>query len=612
MAKRTSKTDLLIIGAGPAGLMAACWASQYGMSTRLIDEKADRTGSGHADGIQSRTLEIFDSFGVVDPILRKGVREVEMSYWGPNERSKNLECQSRARSQPERLSRYGQMLLKQGEVEQILIDYLNETARVKIERQKRADTIYFTEDETHPVSVITKSLRTDKMINVLQQSLAGKSGAAEVTEIIQARYVVACDGAKSLVRHQLEVPFESEATGSMWGVIDIVPITDFPDIRQSCAIHSEKDGSIMTAPRENGLVRFYVQLTGESDLDKLVMESSPNSPDALIQLVQRIIKPYTLRYEYCDWWSFYPIKQGLVNHYSLKNRVFLAGDAAHTHSPKAGQGMNVSIQDTYNLIWKLGSVITGSLDEKILETYHLERHPVAEQLMKMDTILVQAYEQTTSESEVSQVREDHAGFMSGTEVTYPANVLIASKDQCDTTCARNIKLGMRMRSVPVVNEADASTIHFATALPSTGAWRLVVFSGDLGRKENMDRLAALAESFLKQPHLSGSRSVQSRDRKHLVIEPILIHPGRRRTVNFLELPEIFHPFDDKLGWDYGKIFADDGDYGDKCGHAYDEYGISKEDGGIVLCRPDQHVAWMGRLHHVAQLAEYFSAFHSTL
>ena len=76
-----SHTDLLIIGAGPAGLMAACWAAQYDMSTRIIDEKSGRTRTGHADGIHSRTLEILESFGVVDPILRQGVHDVEMCYW---------------------------------------------------------------------------------------------------------------------------------------------------------------------------------------------------------------------------------------------------------------------------------------------------------------------------------------------------------------------------------------------------------------------------------------------------------------------------------------------------------------------------------------------------
>jgi phenol 2-monooxygenase len=81
MAFKTSLVDLLIIGAGPAGLMAACWASQYGMSTRIIDAKEHRTETGHADGVHSRTLEILDSFEIVDPIMRRGVYEVEMSYW---------------------------------------------------------------------------------------------------------------------------------------------------------------------------------------------------------------------------------------------------------------------------------------------------------------------------------------------------------------------------------------------------------------------------------------------------------------------------------------------------------------------------------------------------
>ncbi|KAL3473832.1 FAD binding domain-containing protein [Aspergillus californicus] len=600
MAFRSSHTDLLIIGAGPAGLMAACWASQYGMSTRIIDQKAERTVTGHADGIHSRTLEIMDSFGIVDPILRKGVHEVEMSYWGVNKDSDRLECQQRMRSQPEGLSRFGQMLLNQGEIEQILIDYLDANGTVTVERQKRAEKIFFMDNETHPVAVETKSLRTDRIMDLIQAGLAGRNGSAHVTETIQARYVIACDGAKSLVREQLEIPLESKSTDSMWAVIDIVPITDFPDIRQSCAIHSEKYGSIMTAPRENRLVRFYIQLTRDGDLDKQVLERSQRSLDALLHLIQRIMHPYTLRYEYCDWWSVYPIKQGLVTNYSVKNRVFLAGDAAHTHSPKAGQGMNVSIQDTYNLVWKLGSVITRVLGPNILETYHLERHPVAEKLMKMDARLVQAYERKESRiSEVGKVRESYAGFMSGVAVTYPPSVLVASKDDGDSSCATNIKLGMRLRTVPVVNQADASTIQLARALSSNGAWRLLVFSGDL------DRLATLGEQFLRQPHLSSWR------RASIALEIILIHPGRRDSVNLLELPEIFHPFDDKLGWDYGKVFADDSNYGDGCGRAYNEYGVNKDAGCLVLCRPDQHVAWVGCIDQVSRLNDYLSAFHRT-
>ncbi|KAL4868383.1 hypothetical protein BDV12DRAFT_209214 [Aspergillus spectabilis] len=610
MALRASKTDLLIIGAGPAGLMAACWASQYGMSTRLIDAKAHRTETGHADGIHSRTLEIFDSFGIVDPILRCGVHEVEMSYWGVNKESKNLECQQRMRSQPKGLSRFGQMLLNQGQVEQVMIDYLEDRGRVKIERQKRADKIYFTDEETHPVAVETTALRRDRMMHLLQDGEPDKSGDAQVTELIQARYVIACDGALSLARKQLNFHLESKSTDSMWGVIDIVPITDFPDIRQSCAIHSDKFGSVMTAPRENRLVRFYVQLNGESDLDKKVMERSDDSPHALVQLVQRILHPYSLRYEYCDWFSVYPIKQGLVDKYQVKNRVFLAGDAAHTHSPKAGQGMNVSIQDTYNLVWKLGSVITGVLDSSILDTYQLERHPVAEELLKMDTRLVETYQQAKAPiSEVSKVRNRYAGFMSGAEVTYPPSVLVASED-CNGESKRvtNLKLGMRLRTVPIVNQADASTSQLARALSSNGAWRLLVFSGDLQGKEHIERLASFAKALQNQQHLSRSHK-GGQSEVQLPLEVILIHPGPRTTINLLELPEIFHPFDEKLGWDYGKVFVDDNAYADDCGDAYGVFGIDKQEGCLVLCRPDQHVAWTGAIEEVSRLNVYFLAFH---
>jgi phenol 2-monooxygenase len=134
------------------------------------------------------------------------------------------------RSQREGLSRFGQMLLNQGQVEQVMIDYINAQGHLSIERNKRADKIYFKDDRTHPVSVEVKSVRADRMVDAIQDGTAGEHGhteVTEVTEVIQAQYVVACDGARSLVREQLGVPLKSKSTDSMWAVIDIVPITDF-------------------------------------------------------------------------------------------------------------------------------------------------------------------------------------------------------------------------------------------------------------------------------------------------------------------------------------------------------------------------------------------------
>lgn len=254
--------------------------------------------------------------------------------------------------------------------------------------------------------------------------------------------------------------------------------------------------------------------------------------------------------------------------------------------------MNVSIQDTYNLIWKLASVITGALDPRVLETYQLERHPVAEKLMKMDSELVHAYEQLKAPiSEVSKIREGFSGFMSGVEVTYDPNVLVSERK---SKHAANVTIGMRLPSVPVVKQADGCPTPLARILSSNGAWRLLVFSGNLTDPKAVERLDGFAESFQKQ--------------RHPQTEVILIHASPRASVRLLELPEIFHPFDKNLGWDYHKVFTDQSEYECGNGRAYESYGVDKMAGCLVLCRPDQHVAWIGGLDEVAGLDAYFSTF----
>ena len=290
--------------------------------------------------------------------------------------------------------------------------------------------------------------------------------------------------------------------------------------------------------------------------------------------------------------------------------IFLAGDAAHTHSPKGGQGMNVSIQDTYNLVWKLGAVITGEADPVILETYGTERRPVAEDLMRLDLQLVKAYEQeeVNTPSGIDDVREQYAGFMAGVEVTYSHNALIAEERMCSyPRLAKNIKLGMRIPSFPVVHQCDGSSTHLAQKLSSDGLWRLLVFSGDLRQPEKKNALFSFADIFSKHSRVVNLQSTQTHRRSHPTIEPLLIQSNPRSAVNLLDLPEIFHPFDAALGWDYWKVFADDRAYNEESEQAYEGYGI--DDGGLgclVLCRPDQHVAWIGCMEDVGGLYRYFS------
>jgi len=139
----------------------------------------------------------------------------------------------------------------------------------------------------------------------------------------------------------------------------------------------------MVIPRENRLVRLYIQLT-EVKAGGGRVDRSKITPEIILSAARRILSPYKLEYHYCDWWTAYQIGQRSGDHFSKLNRVFLAGDAVHTHSPKAGQGMNVSMQDSYNLGWKIGLVCKKILQRRVLSTYEYERKMIAKQLIAFD------------------------------------------------------------------------------------------------------------------------------------------------------------------------------------------------------------------------------------
>jgi phenol 2-monooxygenase len=197
------------------------------------------------------------------------------------------------------------------------------------------------DSSTVPNGLFRSNLSPDDTDDLIASAQLSDPGS---TETIKAKYMIGCDGAHSWTRRQLGFSLEGEQTDYIWGVLDIVPITDFPDIRYRCAIHSANSGSVMVIPRENKLVRLYIQMMTTGEEAKL--DRSQITPEMILESAQRIITPYKLTYKYCDWWTAYQIGQRVGDSFSYKERIFLAGDAVHTHSPKAGQGMNVSMQDS--------------------------------------------------------------------------------------------------------------------------------------------------------------------------------------------------------------------------------------------------------------------------
>ena len=223
----------------------------------------------------------------------------------------------------------------------------------------------------------------------LQRMEADRQGQEET---IRARYVVGCDGARSSVRQSIGRALVGDVANQAWGVMDVLAVTDFPDIRLKSVIHSANEGNVLIIPREGGyLVRFYIEL------DKLNPDQHLTTKDVtteqLIAATNRIIHPYTVDVKDIAWWSVYEIGQRLCDKFddvpkeemeSRFPRVFIAGDACHTHSAKAGQGMNVSMQDTFNLGWKLAAVLRGTSSPALLHTYSAERQAIAKELIDFD------------------------------------------------------------------------------------------------------------------------------------------------------------------------------------------------------------------------------------
>ncbi|GAM41330.1 hypothetical protein TCE0_042r14375 [Talaromyces pinophilus] len=668
-----NQTDVLIIGAGPAGLMLANWLSRCGVKTRIVDKRGTKIFNGQADGLTCRTLEIFDSFDLAHRAWRESNHMLEICFWNPDE-SGTIRRSGRIPDTIPGISRFQQAVLHQGRIERFFLDSIKEHSDITVERGVLPTSFDFDigkagDFDDYPITVTLQTLSekeaTPQQRNQHQKSAEGEQttvsdglfrsnlaaddtddlinaanankGDGHHIETVQAKFMVGCDGAHSWVRRQLGFSLQGDSTDYVWGVLDIIPLTDFPDIRQRCAIHSASSGSVMIIPRENKLVRLYIQLQAtEHAQSEGKVDRSWITPDIILQSAQKIMHPYKLDYSYCDWWTAYQIGQRVGDNFSLHDRVFLAGDAVHTHSPKAGQGMNVSMQDTYNLGWKLAHVVKGYSDGSILKTYQSERRRIAQDLIAFDHRFSRLFsgrpakdimdEEGVSMEEFKSAFEKGNEFTSGIAVNYGASVIVAkdgnAQEQGDGTdvignqllrsiskpqLATGIDIGKRMPSFKVLNQSDARPWHLQELLKSNGRWRLIVFPGNLTLSENMQRMQKLGEklgasdSFLRH-YTPPSQPIDS------LIEVLTVHAGPRTSLELLDLPEAFHPYDKKEGWDYWKVFVDDQSYYEGHGQAYVNYGIDPSRGASVIIRPDQYVSWVGDMGDYDEMAKFFSGF----
>ena len=577
--------DVLIVGTGPAGcVLGAQLAAFPGIRTRIVERRNGPLELGQADGVACRTVEMFDAFGFSGKLLKEAYWVTETVFWRPDAADRARIVRSgRVQDVEDGLSEFPHVILNQARVQQFLLE--------RMERSPRR----LVPDYGHDVIDVVVHESGDYPVTVRLRDEAGAE------RIVHARYVVGCDGARSTVRRSIGRELRGDSANQAWGVMDVLADTDYPDIRFKSVIQSGDAGNMLIIPREGGyLVRLYIELD-ELDVGERVQRESMTVDD-LIAAARRILHPHSLEAREIVWWSVYEIGQRLTDKFddvpadevaSRDPRVFIAGDPCHTHSPKAGQGMNVSMQDAFNLGWKLAAVLEGRARADLLHTYSAERQAVAAQLISFDRewaamISAKAADSSSQEGVDPAALQKHfqqqGRYTAGVATRYEPALLTG--DGGWQHLAQGFPIGERFHSAPVTRLADAMPLHLGHVAKADGRWRLYAFGDALPLDDPASALREVCDALLA-PDGAVSRFTPADADVDAVLDVRGILQQDHRSVDPATLPDLLRPRKGRYGlMDYEKVFTPAVSGPD----VFDERGIDRESGCLVLVRPDQYVA----------------------
>jgi phenol 2-monooxygenase len=604
------EVDVLIIGCGPAGLvLAAQMAAFPEIRTAVIDRREGPLEVGQADGVACRTVEMFEAFGLAGRLVDEGYWVNEVAFWQPDPDDRTrIRRTGRVQDVEEGLSEMPHVIVNQARMLTYLLEHMERSA-------SRSTPHYGL--QASDVRIDTDG-SSEYPVTVTVQHVSGGEETGE-TSTIRARYVVGCEGARSRTRSAIGRELVGDPMNQSWGVMDAFAVTDFPDIRLKCTIHSADQGNILIIPREGGyMVRFYIELDQVGDEE--VLDRRTVTPEKLAAVANRILHPYTLDVRDVGWWSVYEIGQRLCDKFDdvpaeevpgRLPRVFIAGDACHTHSAKAGQGMNVSMADTWNLGWKLGAVLRGTARPELLHTYSAERQAIAQELIDFDREFARMFSARPKESgdvegEGVDPEEFHRYFVAqgrftaGVATRYAPSMITAEDSSQDL--AAGFPVGMRFHSAPVIRLADARPVHLGHVARADGAWRLYVFADRAEPTSPDSRVRALCE-FLASDASPIARSTPKGADPDSVIDVRAVFQQGHRDLAVDALPPVLLPRKGRLGLvDYEKAFCPDPGRGD----VFDLRGVDRDRGCLVVVRPDQYVAHVLPLDAHEALVDFFA------
>ena len=605
-----AEVDVLIVGCGPAGLTLAAQLAVFpGIRTCIVEQKDGPLQLGQADGIACRTMEMFEAFNFSERVLKEACWINEVTFWKPDEKKPgSIVRHGRVQDTEEGLSEFPHVVLNQARVHDFYLEFMrNSASRLEPFYSRRfLDLAIDRSAGDHPVTVRLE--RTD-------------GAHAGTVETLKARYVVGCDGARSGVRKAIGRQLVGDSANHAWGVMDMLAVTDFPDMRHKVAVQSAY-GNLLVIPREGGyLVRFYVEMDKLGEEERVANRGI--TLDKLIAAAQRILHPYELEVKEVPWWSVYEIGQRICDKYDdvLEEEastrfphVFIAGDACHTHSPKAGQGMNFSMQDTFNLGWKLAAVLSGQCGPELLRTYSEERQVVAQELIDFDREWAKMFSDRPQQDaggdskgvdpkEFQKYFERHGRFTAGMGTHYrPSSICGEDMHQ---NLATGFVVGTRFHSAPVLRVCDAKPMELGHVAKADGRWRLYAFAAAADHAASVDTGIGALCGFLAKSSDSPLRKYTPAGRDiDAVFDVRAIFQQKHSELNLESMPALLLPRKGRHGLtDYEKIFSS----GVKNGvDIFDLRGVDRAQGALIVVRPDQYIAHVLPLCAHQALADFFA------
>ena len=552
--------DVLVVGAGPTGLTMACELRRYGLSCRIVDQADAPSGIPKAVAVQPRTLEVFDIMGLDEEFVANGCQVQGFNVYAGGQRLVHLTMDGMP-------TRYSYMLtLPQSETERLLTKRLSDLG-VEVERSVQFANVVQQEDG------ITATLRH----------------ADATTDTVQVRWLIGCDGAHSAVRNALGLPFEGTRYEESF-LLAYVRIEGRAPVDEARAFFMP-DGPVGLLPLPQGRHYLIIPLlkeTAETDRTTVSLD------ELKTLLAQRGMA--SLRILEAFWITKFRVHRRIAP--SLRvGRVFLCGDAAHIHSPAGGQGMNLGIQDAFNLAWKLALVTSGVAKPRLLDSYHAERHPIASETLIGTDLATRVI---TLRSPLAQaVRNQVAMFMSSLDVVQHRLA------QALSGLVRNY------RKTPMVGEYHrgflgvVTGVHATAEPPGFSEWRKFVAAPAAGDRAPDGNLSVrgtgvpvrLFELLRPGRHVlllfAGRGTTPARYRKLEEIEQGVRARYRDLIAVHLVVPQAAPTA--ALRWDGSRLL-------DAEGELHRQYGAGS--GCLYLIRPDGYVGYRSQPADAGRLSAY--------